>query len=128
MSTPASHRNAQPADHRSRVWALLLLVGVWTSMPARSQALDFARDCMQVAAEGLIMNTSPTCLRAFRSDPAARAQFIQLIEVTMAQAESNEREARAASTPAQSVRRLFDKATLESGRAVGVGGIYYGAQ
>ncbi len=97
-------------------------------MPARSQTLDFARDCMQVAVEGLIMNTSPACLRAFRSDPAARAQFIQLIEVTMAQAESNEREARAATTPAQSVRRLFDKASHESGRAVGVGGIYYGAQ
>jgi hypothetical protein len=128
MSSPAFPFNAQPADHWSRVWALLFLVGVLTSMPARSQTLDFAKDCMKVAMEGLILNTSPTCMRAFRSDPAARAQFIQLIEVTMAQAESNEREARAATTPAQSLRRLFDKASLEPGRVVGVGGIYYGAQ
>ncbi len=128
MFSPASHRNAQPADHRSRVWALLFLTGALISAPARSQTLDFARDCMQVAVEGLILNTSPTCLRAFRSDPAARVQFIQLIEVTMAQAESNEPEARAAATPARSLRRLFDKASLEAGRVVGAGGIYYGAQ
>lgn len=128
MPTPAASRHAQPSDHRSARWAWLFLAGLLISSPARSQELDFARDCMRVAVEGLILNTSPTCVGAFRSDPAARAQFVQLIEVTMAQAESAQREARAGATPAQSLRRLFDKASLEPGRVVGVGGIYYGAQ
>ena len=96
--------------------------------PARGQALDFAKDCMRVAVEGLILDTSPACVGAFRTDPAARAQFIQLVQVTLAQAEAAEREAGAGVTPAQSLRRLFDKASMESGRAVGVGGAYYGAQ
>ncbi len=107
---------------------MLFLTGVLLSSPARSQTLDFVRECMGVAVEGLILNTSHACVSAFRSDPAARAQFIQLIETTMAQAESAQREARAGTTPAQSLRRLFDKASIEQGRVVGVGGIYYGAQ
>lgn len=97
-------------------------------MPARSQALDFGKDCMRMVAEGLILDTSAACLSAFRTDPAARAQFIQLIQVTLAQAESIHCGARAGTTPAQSLRRLFDKASLEPGRVVGVGGAYYGAQ
>ena len=128
MPSLAHPRSAQPANHRSRGWALLLLAGVLISLPAHSQTIDFAKDCMRVAGEGLILNTSPSCVVAFRSDPAARAQFIQLIEVTMAQAESAQREPRASTTSAQALRRLFDKASLEPGRVVGVGGIYYGAQ
>jgi hypothetical protein len=128
MPFPAAFRNAQPLASRSWVWALLFLAGLLLSSPARSQAVDFARDCMRVAVEGLVLNTSPACVGALRTDPASRAQFIQLIEVKMAQAESAQREARASTTPAQSLRRLFDKASLEPGRVVGVGGIYYGAQ
>ncbi|WP_156775385.1 hypothetical protein [Hydrogenophaga sp. RAC07] len=97
-------------------------------MPARSQTIDFARECMRVAVEGLILDTSPVCVRAFRTDPAARAQFIQLIQFTLAQAESAQGETSVSRTPAQSLRRLFDKASLEPGRVVGVGGAYYGAR
>jgi len=111
-----------------RSWALLFLVGVLISVPARSQALDFTKNCMRVAVEGLILNTSPGCVAAFRSDPMARAQFIQLIQVTLAQVESFQHGARAATTPAQALRSLFNKASLEPGRVVGVGGSYYGAQ
>ncbi|MDO8889738.1 MAG: hypothetical protein Q8M80_11275 [Hydrogenophaga sp.] len=128
MPAPTPPCNAQPLDLRSHSWALLFLVSVLLSLPARSQALDFTRDCMRVAVEGLILNTSPACVGAFRSDPAARTQFVQVIEITLALAESAQRDPRASSTPAQSLRRLFDKASLESGRVVGVGGIYYGAQ
>jgi hypothetical protein len=128
MRASATSSHALPLDLQSGRWALLFLAGVLLWSPARSQAVDFARDCMRVAVEGLILNTSPTCVLAFRSDPAARAQFIQLIEVTMAQAESDQREASTATKPAQSVRRLFDKASMEAGRVVGAGGIYYGAQ
>jgi hypothetical protein len=128
MPSTTSFCNAQPLNHWSGRWALLFLAGVLLSSPSRSQGIDFARDCMRVAAQGLILNTSPTCVVAFRSDPAARAQFIQLIEVTMAQAESAQRDARAGMKPARSLRHLFDKASLEPGRVVGVGGIYYGAQ
>lgn len=128
MPNPAASAHAQPVDHRSPRWALLFLAGVLMSLPARSQELDFTRDCMRVGVEGLILNTAPACIVAFRSDPAARAQFIQLIQVTLAQAESVQREAPVGTTPAQSLRRLFDKASLEPGRVVGVGGTYYGAQ
>ncbi|AOF85106.1 hypothetical protein BSY239_186 [Hydrogenophaga sp. RAC07] len=83
---------------------------------------------MRVAVEGLILDTSPVCVRAFRTDPAARAQFIQLIQFTLAQAESAQGETSVSRTPAQSLRRLFDKASLEPGRVVGVGGAYYGAR
>jgi hypothetical protein len=128
MPRKALPRNAQPVDHRSRVWALLFLAGMLVSSPVRSQEVDFAKDCLRLGAEGLILNTSPSCVFAFRSDPSARAQFVQLIEVTMAQAESTQRDARAGTTPAQALRRLFDKASQEPGRVVGAGGLYYGAQ
>lgn len=120
--------NAQPPDLRSGRWVLLCLVGLLLSGPVRSQEIDFTRDCLRVAAEGLILNTSPLCVGAFRTDPSARAQFIQLIQVTLAQAEAARREAPNGQAPAESLRRLFDKASQEPGRVVGVGGAYYGAQ
>ena len=128
MPTSAVPCHAQPLDPRSWRWACLLVAGVLVSWPARGQTLDFAKDCMRVAVEGLILDTSPACVGAFRTDPAARAQFIQLIQVTLTQAEATQQAARAGVTPAQSLRRLFDKASMEPGRAVGVGGAYYGAQ
>jgi hypothetical protein len=128
MPIPVVFRHAQPLDHRSWRWAWLFLAGVLMSSPSRSQELDFARDCMRVTGDGLILDTSPVCLGAFRTDPAARAQFVQLIQLTLSQAEAAQREARPGTTPAQALRRLFDKASLEPGRVVGVGGTYYGAQ
>lgn len=83
---------------------------------------------MRVAPEGLILNTSSACVGAFRDDPAARVQFIQLIQVTLAQAAVADREDLEAASPARSLRRLFNKASQEPGRVVGVGGAYYGAQ
>lgn len=115
-------------DCKFHGWASLFLVGALIATPARSQELDFARDCMRPGLEGLILNTSSACVGAFRDDPAARAQFIQLIQVTMAQAALANREDRDAASPARSLRRLFNKASQEPGRVVGVGGAYYGAQ
>lgn len=125
---PASSANAQPVDCPSRCWALLFLLASLVSMPARGQELDFTKDCMRVAVEGLILNTSPACVGAFRDDPAARLQFIQLIQVTLAQAELADREGQGATGATRSLRKLFNKASQEPGRVVGTGGAYYGAQ
>lgn len=117
---------------RAAAWACAsaLLVGVAAGLPKASQAqgLDFAQDCMRVVPQGLLLETSTGCVAAFRSQPAARLQFIQTIQDTMALAEATRNEPSAPTPAAQALKRLFGKASMESGRVVGTGGLYYGAQ
>ena len=85
------------------------------------------------AAEGKICCTAQAdeltiCRDALQCQAGAPEHAIQLIQFTLAQAESAQGETSVSRTPAQSLRRLFDKASLEPGRVVGVGGAYYGAR
>ncbi|MDP2019161.1 hypothetical protein [Hydrogenophaga sp.] len=112
--------------------SLLLWAAVWGAVvlmpqPVRSQDLDFARDCMRVVAEGLMLETSPACVSAFRSQPAARAQFIQTIQETMAQAEAALAEPASPNAAARSLKRLHERASSEAGRWAGGGSPYFGA-
>jgi hypothetical protein len=108
--------------------ALLLGAGGGLSKSAQAQDLDFVRDCMRVVPQGLLLETSSSCVAAFRSQPAARQQFVQIIQDTMALAESARVEPPGTAPAAQALKRLFGKASMESGRVVGTGGAYYGAQ
>jgi hypothetical protein len=117
---------------RAAAWAcacaLLVCAGSGLSTAAQAQDIDFAQDCMRVVPQGLLLETSAGCVAAFRSQPAARQQFIQTIQDTMAQAEAARIEPPGAAPAAQALKRLFGKASMESGRVVGTGGTYYGAQ
>ena len=117
---------------RAAPWAiaLALLVGVGGGLPkaAQAQDIDFALDCMRVVPQGPMLETSVACVAAFRSQPAARQQFIQTIQDTLALAEAAQIEPPAAAPAAQALKRLFGKASMESGRVAGTGGTYYGAQ
>jgi len=117
----------QPAQRVALGGVLLFCAGLWAHHPARSQELDFARDCMRVVAEGLILETSPACVNAFRSQPAARAQFIQTIQDTMAQAEAALSAPATPNAAARSLKRLHERATSEAGRWAGGGTSYYGS-
>lgn len=117
---------------RAAAWACAsaLLVGMGGFLPkaAQAQDIDFAQDCMRVVPQGLLLETSAGCVAAFRSQPAARQQFIQTIQDTLALAEAARIEPPAAAPAAQSLKRLFGKASMEAGRVVGTRGTYYGAQ
>lgn len=117
----------QPVHRVALGGALLFCAGLLEHHPARSQELDFARDCMRVVAEGLTLETSPACVNAFRSQPAARAQFVQTIKATMAQAEAALSAPATPNAAARSLKRLHERATSETGRWAGGGTAYYGA-
>lgn len=117
---------------RAAAWAIacVLLAGVGGGLPkaAQAQVIDFAQDCMRVVPQGLLLETSVACVAAFRSQPAARQQFIQTIQDTLALAEAARIEPPGEAPAALALKRLFGKASMEAGRVVGTRGSYYGAQ
>ncbi|WP_332741567.1 hypothetical protein [Hydrogenophaga sp.] len=116
----------QPAQRVALGGVLLFCAGLWAHPPARSQEPDFARACLRVVAGGLTLESSPACVNAFRRQPAARAQFVQTLQDTLAQAEALSEPANP-NAAARSLKRLHERATSEAGRWAGGGTSYYGA-
>lgn len=127
MAAHTASTCSEPAHRVALGGALLFCAGLVVHHTARSQELDFARDCMRVVAEGLILETSPACVSAFRSQPAARAQFVQTIQETMSQAEASLSTPATPNAAARSLKRLHERATSEAGRWAGGGTSYYGS-